>query len=138
MYQHKKMTGNENANPVIAAAHGRAGNAAISLADHRPSTLVQLKATTIQLKNGKGKKKKAAAPKESKAQRSLNNITAYRGGWVRKNNIDLAKMQAFIGTYSSGIRGHASGRPGDGEQGTTKTDLLAYKAWHTRTYQEWK
>ena len=93
----------------------------------------------IQLKGGgkKGGKKGSAAAKQSKAARSYNNLCAYRPGWVRKNNITLADVTNFIKTYSSGIRGHASGDNSQGEQDNTKNDCLAYKSWHTTRYGVW-
>ena len=80
------------------------------------------------------KKKKSAAEVQSKAQRSFNNICAYRAGWVRKNDISLATVTAFIRTYPSGIRGHASGDNSQGEQGNTTADCLAYRSWHRGIY----
>ncbi len=132
MYQNKKMAEKVNTNAGVPAAPLRAGNNAVPLVDQRPATLLQLKGSTLQLKNGK--KKKGAPAKESKAQRSLNNIAAYRGGWFKKNDIDLAKMQEFVKTYPNGIRGHASGDSSKGEQGNTEADCNAYKSWHRGIY----
>jgi hypothetical protein len=84
-------------------------------------------------KKGKGGGKSSTAKKQSKAQRSFNNLTAYRSGWIKRNDISLETVTAFIKDcpYPNGIRGHASGDNSQGEQDNTTNDCLAYKAWHT-------
>ena len=78
----------------------------------------------------------AAKPQKAAAQgdKSFANLCAYRAGWVRDNNITADNVKDFRKTYPSGIRGHASGKSGDGEQGNTTADCTAYKSWHTKKY----
>ena len=135
MYNYKEIPArHKSGQPAVVAQ--KKNSSSLLLTDNRPSSIIQRKEMLVQFKNGKGKKKKAA-DKVSGAQRSLNNIMAYRGGWCKKNDIDLAKMQAFIKTYPSGIRGHASADSSKKEQGNTTTDCDAYKSWHRGIYG-WK
>jgi hypothetical protein len=112
---------------------------------HSRSGVVQRTAAVVQLARGakkgakKSAKKSAAAQQQSKAQRSYNNLCAYRPGWVRNNDITLALVTRFIRDcpYPNGIRGHASGDNSQGEQAKTTNDCLAYKAWHTHNIAAW-
>ena len=85
-------------------------------------------------KKSKGGGKSTTAKKQSKAARSFNNLCAYRSGWVKRNDITLETVTAFIKTHPEGIRGHASGDNSQGEQDNTTLDCLAYKSWHTGLY----
>jgi hypothetical protein len=102
---------------------------------------VHLQRGVVQLKGGKGKGgKKSAAQQQSKAQRSFNNLCAYRSGWIKRNDITLELVTRFIKEcpYPAGIRGHSSGDNSQGEQDNTRDDCLAYKSWHTLNVAAWR
>lgn len=155
-----KATENKNISATHDTVQRRNNSTAFHLTDNRTNTtaikkalaplnnnasLAQLAAVGPVVQLGKDSKKRAAternankkAKEQSQGDRSYNNICAYRPGWVRMNDITADKVAAFRKTYKNGIRGHASGDNNQGEQENTKTDCLAYKSWHTKTYGEW-
>ncbi len=66
---------------------------------------------------------------------SWTNMQRYRPGWVRRNDITEAKVNAFCRQYSQRrIRGHHSDDDSSAEHANTTADLTAYKSWHTGIY----
>jgi hypothetical protein len=123
-----------NATAVQKQANNNAG---FHLEDNRTtsaSIITQLNPKNKAKAPAKSAKAGKAAKQQSKEQRVLNNVQKYRPDFCSDNNITVAHISAYLKTGAT-LKGHGSGKSGDGENNATKEDIDRFVGWFRKRKQ---
>lgn len=117
-----------NARPVQKQADNGGG---FHLEDNRitsASVITQLNPKKKPKAPAKSAKAAKVAKQQSKEQRVLNNVRKYRPDFCNENNITVGHISAYLKTGAT-LKGHGSGKSGDGENNATKEDIDRFVGW---------